>query len=77
MSKRRNGGEIVWKVPGAGFLGLGETVILVAEKDHRPCILDCGDPDCREWSDAYVVGDHNAVVYHISECEMEDHAPDD
>lgn len=69
MSKRRGAGDIVYKKPGAGFCGEGLVIRVDGEEDW--CMLDCGDPDCKEWSDCIVVKD-GSYVYHVSECEMED-----
>ena len=69
MSKRRNKGEIVYKIPGAGFCGEGLVIRIDGEIDY--CMLSCGDPQCKEWSDCEVVKD-GGYVYHVSECQMED-----
>lgn len=88
MSKRRNAGEWVWLRANAGFTG--ESNRLKAEiqpegpgtaqqghGDPYPCMLDCGDPDCREWLTLFTEPDpqNNAERFplcHVSECEMFD-----
>ena len=43
--------------------------------EATPCLLGCGDPYCREWANLEIVsGPHKGeFMYHISECQMEDH----
>lgn len=93
MSKRRQPGEVVVRRPGSGFLGTAEPrLVRVPERpeyddegepgslgEAAPCILDCGDPDCREWANLRIVGGpHDGKhLCHISECEMSDPAPED
>lgn len=88
MSKRRSPGEIVVRCSGSGFLFAAEPrLVRVPERpqyddaggpgslgEAAPCILDCGDPDCREWANLQIVGgEHDGhFLYHISECEMSD-----
>lgn len=52
MSKRRNSCDIVKKQAGAGFVGVASLVKIVPEDDDdwSPCLLDCGDNECREWN---------------------------
>jgi len=42
--------------------------------EAAPCMLDCGDEDCREWANLLIVeGPHKgSYLCHISECEMVD-----
>jgi hypothetical protein len=79
MSKRRNVGDIVIKRENAGFTGQRLRVRL--EPMPHPeypdyCILDCGDEECKEYSDVAVLDESNnptgEYCYHVSECEMED-----
>jgi hypothetical protein len=77
MSKRRKPGEVVRRKPGSGFVGSAspEFVRVPDEpiEDWHPCILSCGDDDCREYENLEVVGEHDgATMCHISECQMED-----
>lgn len=79
MSKRRQLGDIVKKKANAGFVG-EELIIRLVHFDlaYPPtdyCMLDCGDPECREWPNTQVVVDGRDTedyCYHVSECEMED-----
>ena len=42
--------------------------------EATPCLMGCGDPYCREWANLEVVSGDFAgqIMYHISECQMED-----
>jgi hypothetical protein len=73
MSKRRQAGDWVWMRTYAGFVQ--------SEKPQRGqirpesygaqwCMLDCGDPDCREWLDVWRAD--GVGLCHVSECEMFD-----
>jgi hypothetical protein len=47
------------------------------ENGWAPCLLDCGDPDCREWNTLWTEADpqheeRRWILTHISECEMSD-----
>ena len=70
MSTRRKAGDHVYKVPGAGFTGEAFEIVVGGEAEDW-CFYDCGDPNCKEWSDCFVpkYGDY---VYHVSECQMQD-----
>lgn len=80
MSKRRRAGEWVWLRPNSGFVG--ESHRLQAEiqpeqdGDWSPCMLDCGDPECREWINLWTAEDPDTgkryPLYHVSECQMLD-----
>lgn len=72
MSVRRSAGDKVWKRPNAGFVGQASNVVLSGEPE--PCILDCDDPDCQEWPNAWSE-EHGGFAYHVSECELEDARP--
>lgn len=81
MSKRRKPGDIVWKREHAGFVGKASLVQIQPEEDtwESWCMLNCGDPDCREWATLWECdADGNplgGVACHVSECQMEDAAP--
>ena len=77
MTKRRNVGEIVWKKANAGFIG--ERLIIKIPDDQLDntgyCMLSCGDPDCVEYANLYVLnadGSYRGDCCHVSECQMED-----
>jgi hypothetical protein len=80
VSIRRKAGDIVYKRPGAGFVGVGSWIKLEAEDEATYgisyCCLDCGDEDCREWANCQhcdSVGEPlPGYAYHVSECEMQD-----
>lgn len=69
MTKRRQIGDIVYKIPGAGFCGEG--LVIKVGGECESCMMGCGDPDCREWSDCIVIKD-GGYIYHVSECQMQD-----
>jgi len=69
MSKRRQRGDKVYKIPGGGFCGEGLVIKVAGE--CGPCMLTCGDACCKEWSDCIVISD-GGYIYHVSECQMED-----
>jgi len=85
MSKRRNPGDVVRKVPGAGFVGES---LVCRIPDYfgdipEPCFasLHRGEPDdeCMEWPNLEVLDANGDVVghcCHVAECEMEDLDPD-
>jgi hypothetical protein len=83
MSKRRCAGEWVWLRPNAGFVGESNRLkaeIMPEDVDKNapyPCVLECGDDDCREWVMLHTEPDTKTdgkrhVLCHISECEMFD-----
>lgn len=80
MSQRRKPGEIVRRKPGSGFTGDAdpEWVMVPLEpaysEEADPCILGCGDPDCREWANLEITSGQfkGQTIYHISECELLD-----
>lgn len=79
MSKRRNDGDWVWLKANSGFVGESNRlkVEIQPEKDWEPCMLGCGDPDCREWSNVWTepdpkCGGNRHALCHVSECEMFD-----
>ena len=88
MSKRREAGEIIYKLPYAGFVGQTAYGVIQEEDpdDHIPCMLSCGDAECVEWIDVWLLpGDSRAeaiealkreeylgAAYHVSECMMAD-----
>ncbi|MDE2688560.1 MAG: hypothetical protein OXI16_13835 [Chloroflexota bacterium] len=54
--------------------------------DHMPCVLDCGDNECVEWINVFLLQGENlaeaaealereeyiGAAYHVSECRMAD-----
>lgn len=81
MSVRRISGEWVWLRAGSGFIV--ESNRLRAElqpedlSDRTSCMLECGDPECREWATLWTESDplnrfERQPLYHVSECEMFD-----
>jgi len=80
MSKRRQGGEWVWLSSNAGFVGESNRLkvkIQPEDGDWEPCLLDCGDDDCREWCNCWTEpdsnnGDKRHCLPHVSECQMHD-----
>ena len=88
MSKRRNAGDIIYKLPWSGFVGQGNFGVIQEEDidDHIPCMLDCGDAECVEWIDIFLLPGDSLVeaaealereeylgaAYHVSECRMAD-----
>ena len=84
MSKRRNAGEWVWLKPNAGFCGESNRLKVEIQpeddensKKYGPekCILDCGDPNCREWVNVWTEpdpedNDERHLLCHVSECQM-------
>lgn len=44
------------------------------EKDWSPCLLECGDSKCREWSDVFTeeIDGERYNLCHVSECQMLD-----
>lgn len=52
-------------------------------EDYTPCMLDCGDDDCREWTNVFtlpgdsraeaianlVAANYSGAAYHVSDCE--------
>ena len=91
MSKRRKAFDVVYKMPYAGFVRGGYFVEIQPEDedDFMPCMLDCGDEDCREWIDCLILtGDtledavqsssnkqYTGTAYHVSECQMANDRP--
>lgn len=72
MSKRRQAGELVWKIPNAGFAGQPGLGRLVPGSDGFSFMCECGDKQCREW-DLEMEG--GGWCPHVSECEMLDTQP--
>jgi len=75
VSKRRQAGDIVQKLAGAGFVGAASLVKLMPDDDAMGCCL-CDDPDCREWATCWECDRDGkplgGVACHVSECQMED-----
>lgn len=80
MSKRRNVGDWVQLPAFAGFLqdtGPQKAEIIGAIQFDHPgphytewCVLDCGDPNCREWHN--LRREDGEWLYHVYECQMTD-----
>lgn len=71
MSKRRQPGDVVARRPGSGFHASEKPrIVQIVPGTDDWCALDCGDPKCREWDVQTLDG--GDVIYHVSECEMED-----
>ena len=80
MSERYEPNQIVRRLPGSCFIGSGEPelVRLTGPEDGDMhdidfCMMDCGDPECREWANAQVVSGEFAGqwVFHLSECQLD------
>ena len=98
MSKRRHDSEIVYlEIPN---LRMDRFAVILPEPEwyeenrtratvaSNPCVMECGDEDCREWinlmmlpgsnrKDAVrnlVAGRSTGLKYHVSECQMDDGA---
>jgi hypothetical protein len=76
MSKRRTSGEIVYKQPNAGFVGTPGLCQIQPEADPDFCMMNCDDPDCREWATLWACDENGVptggVACHVSECQMLD-----
>lgn len=77
QTKRRQAGDLIWKIGGFGMSG-GEGLGQIrpgSEPDDFACVT-CGDPDCREWPDVWVVAGDGTPTgdmwCHVSECGMQD-----
>jgi hypothetical protein len=79
MSKRRQPGEIVVRIPGSGFLGSADPAVIQVpempnyDEETMFCML-CDDKQCREWANLKIIGgEHDGkFLFHISECQMKD-----
>jgi len=80
MSKRRKSGDWVWLSRASGFIENSNKHIvqIIGPNKGRDgpewCMLDCGDPDCREWPNVETK-EINGIRYnlcHVSECQMFD-----
>lgn len=81
MSKRRQPGEIVKRIPGSGFLGAASPQLIQVPfepkytQEAETCLV-CLDGHCREWANLEVIDENHQktgqFLYHISECEMMD-----
>lgn len=79
MSKRRKQGDIIWKVPNAGFCGKpGFGIIPDNSLPDVSLFCECGDKECQEW-DVYPIDDAGnptgGIWCHVCECEMLDEPP--
>lgn len=81
MSKRRHAGEWVRLGPYTGFVGESDRLPAEIQPEQArywaPCLRDCGDDDCQEWTSLWTAPDpENAgkrwSLCHVSECEMFD-----
>jgi hypothetical protein len=76
MSKRRKPGEIVYKPSGYGFSTRAGLGIIPEGTEPDECMMDCGDPDCKEWPDLWPCDETDKPIggnwCHVSECEMKD-----
>lgn len=91
MSKRRAVGDLVYKLPGHGFIGEGCWCVIHEDggADWCPANDDCSDPACYEWNTLHVYGRTKAealerirkgekalgMACHVNECEMADEGP--
>ena len=96
MSKRRHDSEIIYvEIP---LLRSDRFGVILPEPEWyegertrttvepNPCMMECGDPGCREWINVLIIpgsnrkevmknlvaGKRNGFWYHVSECQMED-----
>ncbi len=91
VGTRRRDGELVVV---EGYRGPVGYAVILPEGEWRdgdryveeptPCLLDCDDPDCREWPTLWTVAGENrrqamgemmagrwtGALYHVSECQM-------
>lgn len=90
MSDKRKPGDLVWKIPLAGFVGEpGWGIVRGPREDY---CFSCDDENCGEWHEVVILGrtkadaekryqesqleDPIGVCCHVGECEMLD-AEDD
>lgn len=68
----------MWVKPGASFgASDGEYAVIPdvpgnQPEETMPCMLNCGDDQCVEWTDVWA--ESGEAFYHVSECEMLDSA---
>lgn len=77
MSKRRNAGDWIWLMPNSGFVGESHRLKaeIQPEDDPSPCMFDCDDDKCAEWSTLLTEEDGDRgrhTLCHVSECQMLD-----
>ncbi len=77
MRKRYYPGAKVMKKENAGFIGQRLMIEIPVEISDNVdfCMLDCGDPECMEYANVYVLDDSGKRIgecYHVSECQMEE-----
>ena len=76
MSKRRNPGDVVFKLRGAGMCGAEGFVLIPLGSEPDNCFGVCGDPDCQEWPDLWACDKDGNLTgggcCHVSECQMID-----
>ncbi|MBE0426696.1 MAG: hypothetical protein IBX72_14330 [Nitrospirae bacterium] len=79
MFKKRNNGEVVIKIPGAGFTGVPMVIQLVGEREELSRGF-CDNPECREWEMFNVYNPKTKKWEpwhsHIEECQMLDFTPE-
>lgn len=75
MSKRRRPGDIVSKIPNAGFSQRSGLCLIPPNSKPIPCFL-CNDENCQEWPDLWELDENLKPTgknwCHVSECEMVD-----
>lgn len=106
MSKRRQQSELVWIPAQAGYGSGDCYAVIMPEHgfllrrndpsdtreivDQIPCLLECDDPACMEWSDLFalpgstrqeaianlIARRYTGACYHVSECQMYTNPPD-
>ena len=106
MSQRRQHSQLVWVGPYTGFGRSATFAVICPEPyynlaspdpdksrdivDQTPCLLDCDDPKCQEWTDLFtlpgisrreaiqnlIARQYSGARYHVSECQMSDQPQD-
>ena len=77
MSQRRRAGERVRLSPNSGFVSDSDRLNAEIQNDGPKgegwCLLECGDPDCREWTTLLTEADGaRHMLCLVSECQMHD-----
>lgn len=80
MSKRRKIGDIVWvEYQNNDVPYIGQIAMSGSGPDPEDCILECGDPECKEWRVVHEIGldgkPNGERQFHIPECHMTDYVP--
>ena len=92
MSVRRKAGDVVFKPGFVGFIREGAYALICEEDEdwQMCCVLSCGDDDCMEWMDVWMLPGNTVeeanearrnenyigLACHVSECEMYDSKED-